>query len=217
MAYVCCYATKIKDPFRFKREDTDELYDRMIQTAAISAAACESVLRQRDMNGKTFYGPIEVITGTKLPKPILSSGITCENRWQRDAGLRLDHLLLNPKAAKRLAKSGVDRDVRGEENAPAWIVLGDAPAARGKPARTAAKPAPRKSAPAALRASPVNTPAAIGDRRRFIRPPFLRRLAEDNPSMQPQASRRHPRLRQYSAASLPRGAAARSPCRLGHA
>jgi len=81
------------------------------------------------------------------------------NRWQRDAGLRLDHLLLNPKAAKRLAKSGVDREVRGEENAsdhaPAWIVLGDAPAARGKPARTAAKPAPRKSALAALRASPV--------------------------------------------------------------
>jgi exodeoxyribonuclease-3 len=81
------------------------------------------------------------------------------NRWQRDAGLRLDHLLLNPKAAKRLAKSGVDREVRGEDNAsdhaPAWIVLGDAPAARGKPARSAARPAPRKGAPAALRASPI--------------------------------------------------------------
>jgi len=34
------------------------------------------------------------------------------NRWQRDAGLRLDHLLLNGIAAKRLVKSGVDRDVR---------------------------------------------------------------------------------------------------------
>ena len=57
-AYVCSYATKwMKDPFRFKREDTDEFYDRMIQTAAIAAAACESVLRQRDMNGKTFYDP----------------------------------------------------------------------------------------------------------------------------------------------------------------
>jgi hypothetical protein len=47
----------MKDPFQFKREDTDELYDRMIETAAIAAAACESVLRQRDMNGKTFYEP----------------------------------------------------------------------------------------------------------------------------------------------------------------
>ena len=35
------------------------------------------------------------------------------NRWQRDAGLRLDHLLLNRIAANRLVKSGVDRDVRG--------------------------------------------------------------------------------------------------------
>ena len=52
------YATKwVKDPFRFKREDTHELYDRMIETAAIAAAACESVLRQRVMNGKTFHQP----------------------------------------------------------------------------------------------------------------------------------------------------------------
>ena len=49
------------------------------------------------------------------------------NRWQRDAGLRLDHLLLSPSLAPRLAKAGVDRKVRGEEgasdHAPAWIVL----------------------------------------------------------------------------------------------
>ena len=49
------------------------------------------------------------------------------NRWERDAGLRIDHLLLNPKAAKRLVESGVDREVRGLEgasdHAPTWIVL----------------------------------------------------------------------------------------------
>jgi exodeoxyribonuclease III len=58
------------------------------------------------------------------------------NRWRRDAGLRIDHLLLNPKAAKRLVDAGVDREVRGVENAsdhaPAWIVLRNAPAARPK-------------------------------------------------------------------------------------
>ena len=80
------------------------------------------------------------------------------NRWQRDAGLRLDHLLLNPKAAKRLAKSGVDREVRGEENAsdhaPAWIVLGDTPRTReARSNRSEARA--KKSALAALRASPV--------------------------------------------------------------
>ena len=49
------------------------------------------------------------------------------NRWPRDAGLRLDHLLLSPALAPRLAKAGVDRKVRGEDgasdHAPAWIVL----------------------------------------------------------------------------------------------
>jgi exodeoxyribonuclease-3 len=49
------------------------------------------------------------------------------NRWQRDAGLRIDHLLLNPKAAKRLTAAGVDREERGldgaSDHAPAWIEL----------------------------------------------------------------------------------------------
>jgi exodeoxyribonuclease III len=49
------------------------------------------------------------------------------NRWPRDAGLRLDHLLLSPALAPRLAKAGVDRTTRGEDgasdHAPAWILL----------------------------------------------------------------------------------------------
>ena len=51
------------------------------------------------------------------------------NRWPRDAGLRLDHLLLSRKTARRLADAGVDKWVRGEDNAsdhaPAWIELRD--------------------------------------------------------------------------------------------
>jgi len=49
------------------------------------------------------------------------------NRWPRDAGLRLDHLLLSPVLAPRLTKAGVHRKMRGEEgasdHAPAWIIL----------------------------------------------------------------------------------------------
>jgi len=49
------------------------------------------------------------------------------NRWPRDAGLRLDHLLLSPALTSRLAKAGVDRKIRGEDgasdHAPAWVVL----------------------------------------------------------------------------------------------
>ncbi|MTV13409.1 exodeoxyribonuclease III [Bradyrhizobium elkanii] len=48
-------------------------------------------------------------------------------RWPRDAGLRLDHLLLSPAVAPRLVKAGVDRAIRGEDgasdHAPAWVVL----------------------------------------------------------------------------------------------
>ena len=49
------------------------------------------------------------------------------DRWARNGGLRLDHLLLSPEIAKRLVTAGVDRDVRGDENAsdhaPAWIQI----------------------------------------------------------------------------------------------
>jgi exodeoxyribonuclease III len=52
------------------------------------------------------------------------------NHWQRDAGLRIDHLLLNRALAPRLVAAGVDRWVRGREkpsdHAPAWVELGDA-------------------------------------------------------------------------------------------
>ena len=52
------------------------------------------------------------------------------NAYQRDAGLRIDHLLLNPALAPRLRQAGVDRDVRGWEkasdHAPTWVELGDA-------------------------------------------------------------------------------------------
>ena len=49
------------------------------------------------------------------------------NRWPRDAGLRIDHLLLSPDLAKRLKTAGVDKWVRGEpsasDHAPVWITV----------------------------------------------------------------------------------------------
>ena len=49
------------------------------------------------------------------------------NAYARDAGLRIDHLLLAPSIARRLVAAGVDRDVRGREktsdHAPTWIEL----------------------------------------------------------------------------------------------
>jgi exodeoxyribonuclease III len=55
-------------------------------------------------------------------------------RWERDAGLRLDHILLSPSLVDRLRAGGVDRGVRGEEDAsdhaPVWIELREASKAR---------------------------------------------------------------------------------------
>ena len=49
------------------------------------------------------------------------------NRWQRDAGLRIDFLLLNKSAAERLIDAGVDRFARAEDGAsdhtPVWATL----------------------------------------------------------------------------------------------
>jgi len=51
------------------------------------------------------------------------------NRWPRDAGLRIDHLLLSTEAVKLLVTASVDRTVRGQDNAsdhaPAWVELRD--------------------------------------------------------------------------------------------
>lgn len=49
------------------------------------------------------------------------------NAYERDAGLRLDHVLLSPQLEKHLIDGGVDRHVRGWEkasdHAPVWIQL----------------------------------------------------------------------------------------------
>ena len=50
-------------------------------------------------------------------------------RWERNAGLRLDHILLSKKLARKLVAAGVDREVRGRPNAsdhaPVWVTLKD--------------------------------------------------------------------------------------------
>ncbi len=51
-----------------------------------------------------------------------------KGRWQRDEGLRIDHLLLSPQAADRLEACDIDRAPRGRDKAsdhtPVWCGLG---------------------------------------------------------------------------------------------
>ena len=63
------------------------------------------------------------------------------NAWARNAGLRIDHLLLSPSIADRLVAADVDRQVRGWEkasdHAPTWIEFEDAGRNSARRRRTA--------------------------------------------------------------------------------
>lgn len=58
-------------------------------------------------------------------------------RWERDAGMRLDHILVSPSLVDRLRAAGVDRHVRGKkdasDHAPVWIELQKVSKARRAP------------------------------------------------------------------------------------
>jgi len=62
------------------------------------------------------------------------------NRWPRDAGLRLDHLLVSP--GLKVTDAGVDRAVRGEDgasdHAPAWAIVVPAAKSRRRSGRRSA-------------------------------------------------------------------------------
>jgi len=70
------------------------------------------------------------------------------NAYARDAGLRIDHLLLTPDLAKHLTAAGVDRQVRSWEktsdHAPTWIEL--TPKGRGAVRKKTGKRARKTSA-----------------------------------------------------------------------
>jgi exodeoxyribonuclease III len=93
------------------------------------------------------------------------------DRWPRDAGLRIDHLLLSPDAAKRLADAGVDRDVRGQDSAsdhaPAWVVLRDKKSTRKSSPERVTR---RKTAQGATRGTRAKTRAAPAKVRAAGRP-----------------------------------------------
>lgn len=100
------------------------------------------------------------------------------NAYSRDAGLRLDHFLLNPLLVSRLSSGGVDKHVRGWEkssdHAPVWIELTDtvpakAPSTKARsqtlnlpgPVQALLDAAPKAKLPATLkpmRATQVNQP-----------------------------------------------------------
>jgi exodeoxyribonuclease-3 len=80
-------------------------------------------------HGLAKQGWIDAVRSLHPDERIFTFWDYFRNAHARNAGLRIDHLLLNPTLAKRLVAAGVDRQVRGWErasdHAPAWIELKD--------------------------------------------------------------------------------------------
>lgn len=99
-------------------------------------------------------GWLDAIRSQHPDTPMFTFWDYMRDQWARDSGLRIDHLLLSPAAAKRLQTSGVDRDIRGKPNAsdhaPAWITMSDS---KGKGGKRASTP-PAKTATPAAKAKP---------------------------------------------------------------
>src|SRR5437588_7448680 len=132
-------------------------YDKDALVQPESRAAFDRLLKQ---------GWTDAIRALHPDERIYSFWDYMRNRWPRDAGLRIDHILLTPDLAARLKASGVDRSVRGKANASdhaaVWAELGVEKKPRGTlPKRTArrsvkmsaqSRPQPRA---AATRAAPL--------------------------------------------------------------
>jgi exodeoxyribonuclease-3 len=105
-------------------------------------------------------GWIDAIRTKHPDAPMYTFWDYMRNRWARDAGLRIDHLLLSAQAGKRLINAGVDRAVRAQEgasdHAPAWVLLGDDATVRPKLLRRTSS----KLGSAVGRSTPAKTAAA---------------------------------------------------------
>jgi exodeoxyribonuclease-3 len=155
-----------RDIYQTKSNDKDALLQPE------SRARCARLLRQ---------GWCDAVRTLHPDEPTYSYWSYLRNRWPRDAGLRIDHLLLSEQAAKRLVAAGVDRDIRGEDNAsdhaPVWIELADAtrssPRKRGPELDSRLRGNERKKTAAAPAPGTHNLPTAKPSRKPAVRRPLL--------------------------------------------
>jgi exodeoxyribonuclease III len=72
-------------------------------------------------------GWVDALRALQPEVPLFTFWDYRRRRWERDAGLRLDHLLLTPRLAGGLVRFGIDREVRAREgasdHAPVWVEI----------------------------------------------------------------------------------------------
>jgi DNA polymerase-1 len=101
-------------------------WDRNALLQLESRAAYQRLLAQ---------GWTDAIRALHPKEPMYTFWDYMRNRWERDGGLRLDHILLSSTLTERLQDAGVDRQTRGiqdaSDHAPVWVRLRDGPDRRG--------------------------------------------------------------------------------------
>lgn len=72
-------------------------------------------------------GWVDALRATSAKDPVYTFWDYRRQRWQRNAGLRIDHILLSKALKKCFVAAGVDREVRGMDNpsdhAPVWATF----------------------------------------------------------------------------------------------
>jgi exodeoxyribonuclease-3 len=101
----------------------DDVYD---PKGWIDDALCRPETRQR-FRALLHMGYTDALRAVTKAPGVYTFWDYQAGAWQKDNGLRIDHLLLNPPAADKLSNAGVDRKPRGEQKAsdhtPTWIEL----------------------------------------------------------------------------------------------
>ena len=102
--------------------DFDVYATRSLQENALLQPAPRAAYRRLLDQGWT-----DAIRKRHPDQPMYTFWNYMRDRWARDDGLRIDHLLLSAALAPHLVDAGVDRAVRGlvgaSDHAPAWVVI----------------------------------------------------------------------------------------------
>ena len=112
----------------------------------VGSKACPRLapLRQLEVSLGRIFGPSrrpDAIRALHPKEPMYTFWDYMRKGWERDGGLRLDHILLSSALTERLQSAGVDRQTRGmadaSDHAPVWVRLRDGPDQRGNLLREA--------------------------------------------------------------------------------
>ena len=105
--------------------------DDVFSARAMASDALMQPESQAALRTIVFQGWTDAIRTRHPEGPVYTFWDYTAGAWRRDAGFRIDHLLLSPHASDRMLDAGVDKDYRGREkasdHAPTWVELEDAP------------------------------------------------------------------------------------------